>query len=128
MATLGIDICDNTPIVDLKPFCPSDIVDGTPTYAEWIEQFQLYEVKFLEEAEEELKKLVELKQSVFLKTLEGSRQILSEVLRNDIRSVYQGRGEAFSKTQQCKIDNIQVFFRLEQNSVVIEKVKAISSS
>jgi len=130
----GIDICDATPVLDIKPYNPADIVED-PRFASWIDveafsdkskndyDFPL-KVKLTASAKNDLKRCARTLK--FYENENAALAAIEQVLRLDIRGVYQGRGGASTKVHHCVVDTLRVEFTVFplQNILVatIEKI------
>jgi len=140
----GIDICDGTPVIDIKPYNPADMVDD-PVFAKWIDLKSFssgkerkttdypLEVKFSESATNEIRKHIQTKEVLeYFKSEKELCSAIEQVLRLDIRSVHQGRGTAYSKTNHCVVDNLRVEFVVspdeEGNGKVATVVRILNCS
>ena len=117
----GIDLCDGTPVLDVKPYIPYDIVmmDENKTSIElpmsvyssmsgyqpkqtmrrltvpsWIvdSDIQLNPVCFDTIALDTLTHMETAKQFIHCRTAEEANELITQVLRQDIRGTHQGRG------------------------------------
>lgn len=123
-AFTGIDICNDTPILDLKPYCPSDGVVGDVTYPEWVLRYDHLKVEFTEAAEKNLRLLVASQKSSFYSTENEARAAIAEVLRLDIRAVHQGRGSSCQRVHKCSVDGLTIFSKISEQICVVEKIEA----
>lgn len=117
----GIDLCDETPILDIKPYVPGDIpaeidsacqhkqglcseacdqVSGktkssSVRFAAWTqaEQSRSWKVGFSAMASEKLSRLAGATSSQFYKSPAELQSAIADILRLDVRSVSQGRAE-----------------------------------
>ena len=121
----GIDLCDGTPVLDVKPYIPYDIVmmDDNKTTVElpmsvyssmsgyqpkqtmrrltvpsWIvdSDIQMNPVCFDTIALDTLIHMEKEKQFIHCRTAEEANELITQVLRQDIRGVHQGRGHLSS--------------------------------
>jgi len=120
----GVDICDETPVIDLKPFVPGDVPQSCPQFAEWVQsedQIQ-WQVTFDPEFQAKLIQKIETGATSFYKCPEKLTQAIVEVLQLDIRAVYQGRGNEeaeLDSESQCVVDNLQIFFVSKSKSRIL---------
>uniref|UniRef100_A0A7S2SKN5 TsaA-like domain-containing protein n=1 Tax=Mucochytrium quahogii TaxID=96639 RepID=A0A7S2SKN5_9STRA len=139
----GIDLCDGTPIIDIKPFVPGDmptgseVVDTTKVrFAPWLksEEHVRWDISCSPEAQEQIVDFINSGGTHFYHTLGDFVQAVKEVLQLDIRAVHQGRGNdkctGHTQLHQCVMDNFQVFFSVyeEEKRICIESGRKYDAS
>jgi len=113
----GIDLCDHTPVVDLKPFVPADVVPE-PRFASWVMAPQPYEVVFTAEAEEGLRTCGRGRK--YYEDLGALRDAVTDVLALDVRGVSQKRGAVEpGVTHKVVVDGVVVVFSFEADRQVL---------
>jgi len=128
----GVDLTDGTPILDIKPYIPYDVVLEHKVPA-WVvcEDLPAWQLQVMPEAEAVLRELATERGSPFYSTYEELRALLRDVLLQDVRSIHKGRGTVvedksslkgganFSEPFTCNIDDIAVEFVALQNAIQI---------
>lgn len=104
----GVDLLNQTPIIDIKPYVPNDIATNPniPRYPDWVaEEETLLNKKIIvnEIASRNIHQSIENDQLLYYTTYEDYVAFLEEVLIQDIRSNYQGRGKG-SKDLPLKVE------------------------
>ncbi len=120
----GVDMTDGTPILDVKPYIPYDVVPDHRV-PEWVvaEDVPSWALAVSARAEEALREIVARRRSPFYATYEEMVALLRDVLLQDPRSVHQGRGRVMEgagagggeeeeevEPYTCNIDDIAVQF------------------
>ncbi|CEG40534.1 RxLR-like protein [Plasmopara halstedii] len=116
----GHDLVNGTPVLDVKPYVPADSVPGyvIPDWVAAESDVTVRKVEFTPEATATLIRLVDAKVSSFYSTMTDFKTAIEQVLVLDIRSVYQGRGQAVEAQRfNCRFDSIQVEFMTLDNSI-----------
>ena len=122
----GLDMIDGTPVLDIKPYIPYDIIystipvpmatdeDGNSLNTKslqvpsWIYEYDIPSRKIIysTNASDGLELIVNFKQKTFYSTMysnvEDAKCLISQVLRQDIRSVHQGRKASNSQDNDVK--------------------------
>lgn len=133
----GVDLLHGTPVLDVKPYIPYDIVpsslplpmatdaSGAPLQLglktlqvpAWIHETDvaLRPVRFSllsEQALSELSRYGNGAVCAFSGSAERARELIEQVLRQDVRGVHQGRGgaEPDSEIFMCRLDGLRVSF------------------
>lgn len=120
----GIDICNGSPILDVKPYIPYDVVPDLRV-PNWVTDVDIpaWDLLIEPEAEAGLRQLVNVRQSFFYPTYEDMVNLLKGVLLQDVRSIHQGRGktkkEADDEPYRCNIDDTVVEFHTLQDAIHI---------
>jgi len=128
----GVDLTDGTPILDLKPYIPYDVVLDHVVPA-WVmaEDVPAWQLRIAPEAEAVLRELAVERGSPFYSTYEDLVALLRDVLLQDVRSIHKGRGttvKAGSGTKPgdeapepftCNIDDIAVEFVALEDAIYI---------
>lgn len=128
----GVDLTDGTPILDLKPYIPYDVVLDHQVPA-WVvaEDVPAWELRIAPEAETVLRELAAERGSPFYSTYEELVALLRDVLLQDVRSIHKGRGttvKAGGGTKPgdeapepftCNIDDIAVEFVALEDAIHI---------
>lgn len=91
----GVDMTDGTPILDVKPYIPYDVVPDHRV-PPWVvaEDVPSWELRVDPQAEAALREIAAERASPFYATYEALVALLRDVLLQDPRSVHQGRGKA----------------------------------
>jgi tRNA (adenine37-N6)-methyltransferase len=117
----GVDMCHGTPVLDVKPYVPADFIPDYITPA-WVtaEDVPKWELQIEPTAEARLTDIIEEKRSPFYRSFEEFRDLLRDVLLQDVRGVHQGRGRAQGERKAdvisqlapyvCNIDDIAIEF------------------
>jgi hypothetical protein len=159
----GIDLCDGTPVLDVKPYIPYDVVllDGEGGTAanlpmsvhaagsayrpkhlprrlevpSWIvdSDIQLNPVSFDAQAMESLEDIIVERQLVHCTTAEDAVELITQVLRQDIRGVHQGRGKLSTDKERetanleymCRLDNMDVRFVTTTSEILVTSISLI---
>lgn len=106
---IGNDMVDGTPVLDVKPYHPSDSIaldEGVQSHAiycknklrvpDWVVDggVDIRPVYFPPECMKSLIQIFSKKQLRFCDSVSHAQQLITEVLQQDIRGVHQGRGRA----------------------------------
>ena len=159
----GIDLCDGTPVLDVKPYIPYDVVllDGDGDTAvnlpmgvhskgssyhpkqlprrlhvpSWIVEsdIQLNPVSFGEHALEALDEIILERQLSHCTTSDDAVELITQVLRQDIRGVHQGRGTLSTEQEggttnpeyMCRLDNMDVRFVTTTSEILVTSISLI---
>ncbi|GAB5034596.1 Hypothetical protein NocV09_02000460 [Nannochloropsis oceanica] len=119
----GVDLTDGTPILDLKPYIPYDLVldHQVPSWV-MADDVPAWQLRIAPEAEIALSELAMERNSPFYSTYEDLVALLRDVLLQDVRSIHKGRGttvKAGNGTKSgneapesftCNIDDIAIEF------------------
>lgn len=133
----GVDMTDGTPILDVKPYIPYDVVPDHRVPA-WVvaEDVPSWELRVDPPAEEALREIVAERRSPFYATYEALVALLRDVLLQDPRSVHQGRGKVMVTKGEvekdeggeeevepytCNIDDIAVQFLALPDAIRVVK-------
>ena len=121
----GVDIVNNTPVLDIKPYIPA--YDSLPDaiVPSWIlEGVPPLDVTFSDVALEKLEQLVPKMR--FCADFDNALLAIEEVLRLDIRSVRQGRGTTDeagkAKDYNMFFDVLQITFETTKSGVLVKKL------
>lgn len=124
----GVDMTDGTPILDIKPYIPYDVVLDHRV-PDWVvaEDVPAWKLLVEPEAEAALRQLAGDRQSPFYPTYEALVALLRDVLLQDVRSIHQGRGTTLKEGELradptpycCNIDDIAVEFLSLEEAIVI---------
>lgn len=121
----GVDICDDTPVVDLKPYVPADRPgDHDIGFPAWVEQSPVkdkYEVTYSPEAQRMMDSLN--KQQVV------DQSELEEILACDVRGASQNRGQAEPGVKHSMtLRQVRFTFEFLQNRIlVVTQVEHVES-
>ena len=120
---LGLDLVDGTPVYDLKPYIPSDIVSGELRAPSWVvAEDKLQRVEWTEEARNYIKRyrkkgLLEPLYSKFTddNTEDEVIQAISEIVGQDPRAQHEGRGDVTKESDLYEITfaTLRVKFQVE---------------
>lgn len=124
----GVDMTDGTPILDVKPYIPYDVVLDHRV-PEWVmaEDVPLWKLKIDPQAEESLRTIAAERKSPFYPTYDDLVALLRDVLLQDVRSIHQGRGTTKEETDPdldsytCNVDDIAIEFLTLVDSIRIVK-------
>jgi tRNA (adenine37-N6)-methyltransferase len=95
----GVDMTDGTPILDVKPYIPYDVVvDHRVPHWVVAEDVPSWDLTVRAQAETALRAVVAKRASPFYATYEELVALLRDVLLQDPRSVHQGRGRVMVTT------------------------------
>ena len=162
----GIDMCNGTPILDIKPYIPYDIIDSDYTLQmaksasgdslqtkklqvpNWIvdADIPMLSVTFNRSTIKSIEKIANRKELQFCESCKEYIELATQVLRQDIRGVHQGRGKTSSKKSdsdcndtndngvkskldlpyECRLDSILLHFTTNEFGIEVinaEKVK-----
>jgi hypothetical protein len=99
----GVDMCHNTPILDVKPYIPFDFVPEHIVPA-WVtaEDVPKWDLRISAEAEASLREIADRRRSPFYATYADFVALLRDVLLQDVRSVHQGRGSVAEAPTQVR--------------------------
>jgi tRNA-Thr(GGU) m(6)t(6)A37 methyltransferase TsaA len=110
----GVDLVDGTPILDIKPYVPADVIQD-PKVPGWVAGGgkpaveQISRVNFSEEAREQLRKAMpSLK---FYRTEEEALKAIEEILLLDIRTTHMKEKHSRKVYGVC-IDTVNVVFEV----------------
>lgn len=146
----GIDMVHGTPILDIKPYIPCDSIPLDENILQsggygdclrmsrklkmpnWIisEDIKFRDVVFSETAESCIDMLVENGNLKFCSSSEQTKQLVAQVLRQDIRGVHQGRGKSDNNNQlyQLRLDNMNISFSTQENEILILAIESFQST
>jgi len=135
----GIDFVDGTLVLDIKPYLPFDSISfDTPLpmatdnsgvsllsgkklkVPSWIHDSDilLRKVIFSPEALETLRLYDEEKKMKLCTSANEARELITQVLRQDIRATHQGRGQGSAETYKCRVDSFDIEFTTGEYIVV----------
>lgn len=147
----GIDFVDGTVVLDVKPYIPYDSIpfDGKIAMAtdangtsllqmqklkvpQWIydSDIPLRNVCFSKEALETLRFLDETRAMKLCADANEAQQLITQVLRQDIRATHQGRGQdshTSEQTYKCRLDNFDIDFITGNDNIFVNKISFSSS-
>lgn len=142
----GVDLVDGTTVLDVKPYIPYDIVpsslplpmaltaEGQPLLRRelgvpsWIHEsdIPLRPVRFAEGCAEQLHRVYQPGQgSRRCADAEHAMELITQVLRQDIRGAHQGRGGADGPAEDaymCNLDGLTVQFSTRGEEIVVGSV------
>eukprot|EP01036_Dinobryon_divergens_P025278 gene25278-33808_t len=146
-----VDMVDGTPILDVKPYIPYDVIPSdyvVPAFPnvprrslrvpEWVVEADATalaerEVTFSEAALYVMHSYIDTEHNSAkqIESVQEMQQLVSQVLRQDIRGIAQGRGkgnaEAQSSTYMCRLNGLEFEFQtLVDNSVEVLTARSIS--
>jgi len=120
----GLDLCDMTPVLDLKPIAPGDVPTTEIQYAPWVsaERDITWDIKITNEAIAKIAQLHSEGAMRFYESPESFTEGIRDVLGLDVRAVHQGRGDATQKDEvhRCALDGVQVCFKVMVQGSAIE--------
>jgi len=149
----GLDLVDKTPVLDVKPYIPYDLVpshialpmatnaSGAPllrgarelSVPSWIYESDilLRDVVFSPEASAQLSAAAE-QSCVFCDSAVQARELIEQVLRQDVRGVHQGRGNdgdgESGKEFNLRLDGLQIRFLTTKEAINVTSISPSSSS
>lgn len=148
----GLDLVHGTPVLDVKPYIPYDLVpsnialpmatdaSGAPllrgarelSVPSWIYESDilLRDVLFSPEAEAQLSDVAE-ESCVFCDSAAQAKELVEQVLRQDVRGVHQGRGndgESWPQEFNLRLDGMQIRFVTTKSAITVTSVSPSSSS
>ena len=120
----GVDLCDGTPILDVKPYVPFADSVADATVAPWLAELPTpdLEVRWTDSAMEELRIL--LPHQSLLCTEEQARAAVSEVLMADPRSIHWRQSRS-AMEYGFSIDMINVVCTFEDGLALIKTVQDV---
>ena len=147
----SIDFVHGTPVLDVKPVLPYDMVatdadlmknllmakdeNGKAlqqrklTVPAWITEsdIPMRRVVFMTEAEESLRSVILHGGMRYSKSYEHGRDLIVQCLRQDVRGVHQGRGEATSSQElyMCRLDTLEINFQTTADNVLVRSVQCL---
>ena len=136
----GIDLCDGTAVLDIKPYVCHDRPEATTLkYAAWVPSrdqasSKPLEVRFQPRALVQLKELLprlhrtSRPSRVYYPDVATAVQCLSEVLRLDIRGLNQKRGADGTGLYSCRLGDIGVQFDVRDGAAWVERVQGMEGS
>ena len=146
---MSVDMVDGTPVLDVKPYIPYDIVPhdkviemaavdectGLPlqvaslSVPSWIYEADvpLRRVDFSSCAQQTLALMQDSRKYRHCTGKEDAMRLIREVLRQDIRSTHQGRGGDWQAAEEevlyeCKLDAFMVKFKTLEKYISVEEV------
>lgn len=114
----GVDLVDGTPILDIKPYVPADVILDCKV-PEWVAGGgkpaieQISRVSFTEEAREQLRR--SLPRLKFYSTEEEAIAVIEEVLVLDIRTTHM-RDKHTRKVYGVCVDTVNVVFEIVEET------------
>ncbi len=121
----GLDIIDNTPVVDIKPYHPADCFPQA-SQPEWMDAREAYpfSVDFSEEVMSQLNELVEGKKLRFYTTLEEIVAAIRESASLDPRPVYLRKRSSKEEIYGYDLDRLNVQHTIDEEAkkVMIQAV------
>jgi tRNA-Thr(GGU) m(6)t(6)A37 methyltransferase TsaA len=130
----GIDLCDGTAVLDIKPYvCHDRPADIALKYASWIpskEQSKSKPLKviFTIGASNQLQELLPIlhktskSNQLYYPDAASTEQCITEVLKLDIRGSTQKRGEDGKGLYLCRLGVINVEFRVKDGVAIVESI------
>lgn len=156
----SVDFVHGTPVLDIKPVVPYDLVpskfdltnllmakdqDGRALQQRELEvpswiidsDIPMRQVIFTPEAEESLRSVVSKKGMRFCDSFEHGRDLIVQVLRQDVRGVHQGRSDKATKsarngngdeagaggeTYMCRLDSLEIQFGTTADQVIVRQL------
>ncbi len=139
----SLDLVDGTVVVDIKPYIPYDNIpcdlplpmtlgeDGKPLIQttlkvpQWIYESEIVmlPVRFSELAVQNLQMFIENKELKFYNNEKEIMELITQVLRQDIRSINQGRGAANNhEPYSCRLDQLYIDFINENNQIIVKNL------
>ena len=165
----GIDLCDGTPVLDIKPYIPYDVVpcsialpmavdaSGNPLQSNlrqlfvpaWIYEadITMRDVRFTPFAEKSLNSLfLDRRTGAFAHSgsAEKARELVEQVLRQDVRGIHQGRGAGYdagagdgygdgdtsgktSTSYMCRLDGLEISFTTTEKTIEVCSITAFTA-
>lgn len=152
----GIDLLHGTPVLDVKPYIPYDLVlsqialpmavdsTGIPLQSRsrelsvpsWIFEADIVmrNVCFAPSALDRLSELIDgdERERGFCNTAAQAKELIEQVLRQDVRGVHQGRGfhadieenGKHTPSYMCRLDGLSIRFVTTERSIRVEEIIA----
>ena len=122
----GIDLCDGTPVLDIKPYNPHDR-PLEPTYAAWVpiksevgDRGAPLRTEYQPAAEKQLRELLpRLQESgdaasrLHFNSFESATEVIRQVLRLDVRGLKQKRG-GNGGTWEVRLGKLRISFSVQE--------------
>ncbi len=133
----GLDLCDGTPVLDVKPLVPGDMPLGPVRFAPWVanEDQLRWSVHWSEPARRDVERLLAQGACEHFSSPDALFAAADDVLRLDVRAVHQGRGasaatDAGPARHQCVVDGVQLFFLVDalSSSVLVQSAQRYDKS
>lgn len=126
----GADLVDGTPILDVKPYLPFDVVADHRVPDMYTDiarkKFKVRPVAFSKEADESLGRFCG-RTEFYRNDPDALRRAVSECLSLDIRAVHRNRGEATGETikYEFNLDRLNFRFETHEDKVVVTDVSFV---
>jgi hypothetical protein len=138
-----IDMVDGTPVLDVKPYIPYDVIPSSIdlpmlrhsnvvleelAVPAWIydADIELRTVLFTEEATESLRALVRDRLLRFCDGFEHAVKLIEQVLAQDIRGIHQGRGAVdVDRVFECRLDDMRLEFCTDETSILVQRIEHV---
>jgi tRNA (Thr-GGU) A37 N-methylase len=133
----GLDLCDGTPVLDVKPLVPGDMPLGPVRFAPWVssEDHLRWSVHWSVPARRDLEQLLADGACEHFASPDALVAAAEDVLRLDVRAVHQGRGasavtDVAPTRHQCVVDGVQIFFLVDppSSSVLVQSAQRYDKS
>lgn len=147
----GIDMVDQTPVLDIKPYIPCDSISldhgsirgsylecvrsHKLTVPSWIvnDDVPMRNVTFDNAAYEAISVLIQSNELKFCESEDDAVNLIRQVLRQDIRGIHQGRLMAENNCDDmsvsnfnCRLDNMIIHFDTLDSEIVIKSISKYS--
>lgn len=134
----GLDLVDDTPVYDIKPYIPSDRVESLlpgsemktleakmkhVTTPDWVsERDELPAVQWSDAARDALLRYADELTSLYDNNVDEAMSAMSEIVAQDPRALHDGRGRASTDDFYFTFGTLRVSFRVEKNTAFIRQV------
>lgn len=140
-----MDMVDGTPVLDVKPYIPYDLVPSTLPLPMMLSAASLRPLAvpaWINDADIPLRRVaftgtaLEGLRSVLGKPLlgksaidfEGAMGLINEVLAQDIRGIHQGRGAVDEALYECRLDRMRIRFSTSDECILVQDVAESESN
>ena len=118
LVVAGSDLCDATPVLDVKPFVPADVPGEDPTFPAWTTQSDSWTVEFAPQSLEAIEACFASGVAKMHGSARELRLALEQVISLDVRGVSQRRGASEADTEhRVVVDGVRARFRFRDDNV-----------
>lgn len=124
----GADLLDGTPILDIKPYCPStDCAAGPVRVADWVTPRQVVDFESVDMSDDARAALRALEPTFELyDTAEELEELISQVLAHEIRSIH--RREIDATEHSVRLDTILVRYEIQGERVRVTRIERAAAA